>query len=127
MNRTMRRWIKAGALIFIATLVVAACEGPAGPTGNAGADGAAGADGRSSRSTRNGRSSRSTRNGRSSRSTRTRTDGAAGADGAPGLVYVAMGFSYVPYNGAPGTNDADIPHRAEALPFGTYDAVEDRR
>ena len=37
MNRIMRRWVKAGALIFVATLVVAACEGPAGPTGTAGA------------------------------------------------------------------------------------------
>ena len=45
MNQAMRRWIKAGALIFIATLVVAACEGPAGPTGNAGAAGAPGAPG----------------------------------------------------------------------------------
>jgi hypothetical protein len=31
-----------------------------------------------------------------------------------------MGFSYVPYNGDPGVDNADIPHRAEALPFGTY-------
>ena len=45
MNRIMRRWVKAGALIFVATLVVAACEGPAGPTGNAGAAGNDGATG----------------------------------------------------------------------------------
>ena len=43
MNRIMRRWVKAGALIFVATLVVAACEGPAGPTGTAGPDGTDGA------------------------------------------------------------------------------------
>ena len=36
MNRTVGRWIKAGALIFIAALVVAACEGPAGPKGDQG-------------------------------------------------------------------------------------------
>ena len=35
-----------------------------------------------------------------------------------------MGFSYVPYNGDPGTNNADVPHRAEGLPFGTYAAAE---
>lgn len=91
MNRIMRRWVKAGALIFVATLVVAACEGPAGTAGTAGAPGTDGAP------------------------------GTPGEPGPPGVGYVAIGFSYVPYNGS----DDDIPHRAEPLPFGTYDAAEE--
>ena len=45
MNRTVGRWIQAGALIFVAMLVVAACEGPAGPGGAKGDTGAGGAKG----------------------------------------------------------------------------------
>ena len=96
MNRIMRRWVKAGALIFVATLVVAACEGPAGPTGAAGADGTDGTDGTDGLAGEPG------------------APGATGPAGPPGLGYVAMGFSYVPYNGV----EAGLPHRAEALPFG---------
>ena len=54
MNSAVGRWFKAGALLFIATLIVAGCEGPAGipgkigpqgDTGDAGAAGPAGTDG----------------------------------------------------------------------------------
>ena len=57
MNHALGRWLKAGALMFVAVLVIAACEGPAGipgkigphgdtgPTGAPGTDGASGTDG----------------------------------------------------------------------------------
>ena len=45
MNRAIGRWLKAGALMFVAVLVIAACEGPAGPIGKAGPAGDPGAAG----------------------------------------------------------------------------------
>ena len=39
MNQIVGRWIKAGALIFITTLIIAACEGPGGVTGPQGEPG----------------------------------------------------------------------------------------
>ena len=45
MNRAIGRWLKAGALMFVAVLVIAACEGPAGPIGKAGTAGNPGAAG----------------------------------------------------------------------------------
>ena len=45
MNRAIGRWLKAGALMFIAVLVMAACEGPAGVAGAKGDAGVSGQDG----------------------------------------------------------------------------------
>ena len=45
MNQTVGRWIKAGALIFVAALVLAGCEGASGVKGADGAAGLPGADG----------------------------------------------------------------------------------
>ena len=42
MNSAVGRWFKAGALLFIAMLIVAGCEGPAGVAGAKGGTGAAG-------------------------------------------------------------------------------------
>ena len=39
MNHTIGRWLKAGALMFVAVLVIAACEGPTGLTGKIGPKG----------------------------------------------------------------------------------------
>ena len=39
MNHTIGRWLKAGALMFVAVLVIAACDGPAGPIGKVGLQG----------------------------------------------------------------------------------------
>ena len=43
MNHALGRWLKAGALIFVAVFVIAACEGAAGLPGEPGAPGAPGA------------------------------------------------------------------------------------
>ena len=45
MNSAVGRWFKAGALLFIATLIVAGCEGPAGIAGAKGATGLQGETG----------------------------------------------------------------------------------
>ena len=90
MNRIMRRWVKAGALIFVATLVVAACEGPAGPTWKrlapAGSSrqrtGPAGAE-------RSGLCRPHGRNSRSSRSGSAPTGPAGTCDGADGVSIAA--------------------------------------
>ena len=42
MNSAVGRWFKAGALLFIAMLIMAGCEGPAGVAGAKGGTGAAG-------------------------------------------------------------------------------------
>ena len=46
MNSAIGRWFKAGALLFIATLIVAACPGPAGLPGQAGEPGKPGEPGK---------------------------------------------------------------------------------
>ena len=128
MNRIMRRWVKAGALIFVATLVVAACEGPAGPTGTAGADGTDGTAGARGPAGDQGSPGNDGTDG---------TDGMDGMDGGPGIQgppgvgTVALGFSYVPFNepepadgeAAPdaATAPSMIPSRQLAIPFGEYD------
>ena len=45
MNHALGRWLKAGALIFVAVFVIAACEGAAGLPGAPGAPGKPGAPG----------------------------------------------------------------------------------
>jgi hypothetical protein len=45
MNHAIGRWLKAGALMFVAVLVIAACEGPAGVAGATGGTGTAGTAG----------------------------------------------------------------------------------
>ena len=45
MNHALGRWLKAGALIFVAVFVIAACEGAVGLPGEPGAPGAPGAPG----------------------------------------------------------------------------------
>jgi hypothetical protein len=45
MNYAIGRWLKAGALMFVAVLVIAACEGPAGVAGAMGDTGATGTTG----------------------------------------------------------------------------------
>ena len=39
MNHTIGRWLKVGALIFVAVLVIAACKGPTGLAGATGDQG----------------------------------------------------------------------------------------
>ena len=45
MNQIVGRWIKAGALIFVTTLIIAACEGASGVTGPQGPTGVPGPQG----------------------------------------------------------------------------------
>ena len=107
MNRIMRRWVKAGALIFVAMLVVAACEGPAGPTGKTGADGADGTDGT---------------NGTDGTDGTDGTNGTDGEDGEDGVSMPQLFFGYAPFNELaakeePATMDNVIPGRFHDLPF----------
>ena len=91
----MGRWIKAGALIFVAALVIAGCEGASGVKGD---PGDAGQDGQ---------------NG---------MDGMDGTDGKPGPR--AMGFAYVAYDltGVGGADEAS-PVGTLPIPFAAPDVL----
>ena len=122
MNRIMRRWVKAGALIFVATLVVAACEGPAGPTGAAGADGADGGDGARGPAGDTGLAGQPGTPGEQGPPGQ---DGATGPPGRDGVPAPPLFFSYAPFNEHPmpavaqsnATPDTDIRGRFLDLPF----------
>ena len=78
MNSAVGRWFKAGALMFIATLIVAGCEGAAGVVGSQGETGPAGADGATGPQGETGPLGPAGPQGE------TGPDGADGADGATG-------------------------------------------
>ena len=104
MNQIVGRWIKAGALIFVAALVLAGCEGASGVKGDAGPAGAAGDDGMPGAAGDDG------------------MPGPAGDDGMPGAAGpVALGFTYVAYDldglDEARTGPAEDP---EEYPLGTY-------
>ena len=131
MNRIMRRWIKAGALIFVATLVVAACEGPAGPDGNDGRDGTAGAKGDQGDPGLQGPPGNDGNDGNDG------DDGAKGDQGDPGNDGVTAPFIFFVYSpfdetttatvadeniedADVGTPDNLIPSRLHDIPFGGF-------
>ena len=113
MNRTVGRWIKAGALIFIAALVVAACEGPAGPKGDTGEQGLKGDTGEQGLKGDTGEQGLKGDTGE---------QGLKGDTGEPGIGSVALGFSYARQNVA--AADGQVAHRSLALPFGVANAAE---
>ena len=128
MNRTVGRWIKAGALIFIAALVVAACEGPAGPTGAAGPAGPAGAAGPTGTAGPAGPAGVAGPAGPAGVAGPAGDAGPAGPAGPTTPGAIAMGFSYAVFNEMnEATNEAEaatIPTRALRLPIGVFDRYE---
>ena len=93
MNHAIGRWLKVGALMFIAAIVIAACEGAAGVTGPPGEPGTPGAPGASGEP------------GTPGASGEPGTPGTPGQPGTPG----ASGEPGTP--GTPGTPGVDSPGR----------------
>ena len=116
MNRTVGRWIKAGALIFIAALVVAACEGPAGPKGDQGDAGDTGPRGLEGPKGDTGDTGDQGETGDKGETGDQGETGDKGDRGEPGIGSVALGFSYAPFEGDPD----EAPIRGLPSPVGDY-------